>query len=125
MPRRALTTKATFAILFGATMLASRADAVTFTVPSGLRAAAGTTALSLPVQYYCGLGDCDPCWGGGGYGYGYSGYGYSGYGYGGNAGYGYGGNVGYGYGGYGGYGGYYRPRYYGWYPGGWGYRRWW
>jgi hypothetical protein len=123
MRRRALTTAATVAILFGAIMLATRADAVTVAVPSGLRAAAATTDLSRPVQYYCGWG-CDPCWGDGGYG----GYGYGGYG-GGYGGYGYGGYVGYG--GYGGYGGYYRSHYdgYGGYPyagPGWGYRRgWW
>jgi hypothetical protein len=127
MRRRALTTTATSAILFGAIMLTNGAEAVTLAVPNGLRAAAATADLSLPVQYYG-----DPCWGGGGYGYGDSGYGYGGY-----AGYGYGGYGGYSYGGYseyggyggsyGGYGGYYRPRYYGYggYPVGWGYRRWW
>jgi len=117
MCRRALATAATFAILFGAIMLASRADALTLAAPSGVRAAATTSGLSQPVQYYCGCG-----------GYGYGGYGYSGYGYGGYAGYGYGGYGGYGYyRPYYGYGGYYRPHYYGYggYPG-WGYRaRWW
>ena len=122
MYRRALTTMATAAILFGAIILASRADAVTPAAPSGLRAAAAATDPSQPVQCACG-------WGDGGYGYGGDGYGgyggYPGYGYGGYAGYGYGGYSGYGYG----YGGYYRPRYYygyGGYPGGWGYRTgWW
>lgn len=119
MCRRALASAATFAILFGATMLASRADAITLAAPSGLSAAAATT-----VQCSCG-------WGGGYGGYGYSGYGYSGYGYGdyGYGGYGYGGYPAYGYGSggpYYGYGGYSRPYYgYGGYPG-WGYRaRWW
>jgi hypothetical protein len=131
MCRRALTTAATFAILFGATMLATRADAVTLAAPNGLHAAAATTDLSQPVQYGCGWGYCDPCWGRGAGYYG-GGYGYSGYGYG-QAGYGYG-QAGYGYGD-GGYGGYYRPRYYDGYgrnpyawPGSlnWGYRtRWW
>jgi len=94
------------AILFAAIMLATRADAVTVAVPSRLRAAAATTDLPRPVQYYCGWGYCDPCWGDGGYAYS-------------------------GYGGYGGYGGYYRPHYYGYggYPyagAGWGYwRSWW
>jgi hypothetical protein len=111
MRKRGLTRAARSAILFGAVMLATRADAVTVAVPSGLRAAAATTDLSRPVQYYCGWG-CDPCWGSGGYG---------GYGYGGYGGYG-----------YGGYGGYYRSYYgYAGYPyagpgWGWGYRRgWW
>jgi hypothetical protein len=119
MHKRALTTAATVAILVGATMLATRADAVTVAVPGGLRAAAATTDMSRPVQYYCGWG-CDPCWGDGGYG-GYGG-GYGGSGYGGYGGPGYG---------YGGYGGYYRSHYYGYggypYAGpGWGYRRgWW
>jgi len=95
MFRRALTTAATFAILFGAIMFATRADAVGLAV-SGLRAAAAATDQSRPVQYGCGWGYCDPCWGDGYYGgYGYGGYWYSGYGYGGY-----------------GYGGYYRPRYY-------------
>jgi hypothetical protein len=124
MCRRVLASVATCAILFGAIMLASRADAITLAVPSGLRAAAATTDVSQPIQYYCGSG-----WGYGGYGdagYGYSGYGGGGYGY---SGYGYGGYpaYGYGYGGpYYGYGGYSRPYYgYGGYPG-WGYRvRWW
>jgi hypothetical protein len=113
MCRRALATVATFAILFGAIMLASRADAITLAAPSGLRVAAATTDLSQPVQYYCGWG---------GYGGGYPAYGYGGYG-----GYGYGGYGGYGYGGYYrpyyGYGGYYRPYGYGGYSG-WGYRGW-
>jgi hypothetical protein len=118
MCRRPLAIAATFAILFGAIMLASRADAITPAAPSGLRAAAATTDLSQPA-YYCG-------WGSGYGGYGYGGYGYGGYGY---SGYGYGGYPAYGYGyaapSYG-YGGYYRPYYgYGGYPG-WGYRvRWW
>jgi hypothetical protein len=140
MHKRALTTAATVAILVGAVMLATRADAVTVAVPSGLRAAAATTDMSRPVQYYCEWG-CDPCWGDGGYGGGYGGYGYGGYGgsgYGGYGGSGYGGYGGSGYGGYGGsgygyggYGGYYRSHYYGYggypYAGpGWGYRRgWW
>jgi hypothetical protein len=118
MYRRALTTMATSAILFGAIILASRADAVTLAAPSGLRAAVAATDPSQPVQCYCGWGD--------------GGYGYGGYGYGGYPVYGYGGYAGYGYGGYGygyGYGGYYRPHYYygyGGYPVGWGYRtRWW
>jgi hypothetical protein len=116
MHKSALTTAATVAILAGAIMLATRADAVTVAVPSGLRAAAATTDMSRSVQYYCGWG-CDPCWGNGGYGGGYGGYGYGGYG---GSGYG-----------YGGYGGYYRSHSYGYgaypYAGpGWGYRRgWW
>jgi hypothetical protein len=114
MYRRGLASAATFAILFGAIMLASRADAITLAAPSGLRAAAATT-----VQYYCP-------WGGGYGGYGYGGYQDGGYGYG---GYSYGGYPVYGYGSVGpyyGYGGYSRPYYgYGGYPG-WGYRgRWW
>ena len=122
MHKRALTTAAGVAVLAGAITLATRADAVTVAVPSGLRAAVATTDASRPVQYYCGWG-CDPCWGDGGYG----GVGYGGYGYGGYGGYGYGGYGGYG---YGGYGGYYRSHYgYGGYPyagAGWGYRRgWW
>jgi hypothetical protein len=121
MDRRALTTMATSAILFGAIILASRADAVTLAAPSGLRATAAATDPLRPVQCYCSSG-----WGDGGYGYG-------GYGYGGYPAYSYGGYTGYGYGGYGGYGsgygGYYRPSYYygyGGYPAGWGYRTgWW
>jgi hypothetical protein len=77
MHKRALTTAASFAMLFGAIMLATRADAVSVAVPSGLHAAGATTDLSRPVQYYCGWG-CDPCWGDsgyGGYGDGYGGYG--------------------------------------------------
>jgi hypothetical protein len=54
MHKRALTTAATLAILFGATMLATRADAVTVAVPSRLRAAAATTDLPRPVQYFAG-----------------------------------------------------------------------
>jgi hypothetical protein len=119
MCRRVLASASSFAILCGAIMLASRADAITLAVPSGLRAAAATTDLSQQVQYYCGS-----AWGYGGYGdggYSYSSYGDSGYGYGGYPAYGYG------YGGpYYGYGGYSRSYYgYGGYPG-WGHRvRWW
>jgi hypothetical protein len=49
MRRRALTSAAIFASLFGATLLANRADAVTVAVPSGLRAAAATMGPSQPV----------------------------------------------------------------------------
>jgi hypothetical protein len=63
MCRRVLASASSFAILCGAIMLASRADAITLAVPSGLRAAAATTDLSQQVQYYCGSG-----WGYGGYG---------------------------------------------------------
>jgi hypothetical protein len=122
MCRRALATGVTFAILFGAIMLASRADAITLAAPNGLRVAAATTDLSRPVQ--CGCGSYGyggyPAYGYGGYG-GYGDVGYGGYGYGYGAGYG-----GY-YRPYYGYGGYYRPSYYGYggYPG-WGYRAgWW
>jgi hypothetical protein len=54
MRKRALTTAASFAMLFGAIMLATGAGAVTVAVPSGLRAAAATMDPSQPAQYTAG-----------------------------------------------------------------------